>query len=86
MFVRGRRMASFYVRTVDEESCGLRPIEKPYFDLTLRIRLADLQGGKSAIKEARDKNGRINFPKLLKLFASLHGTYSSPPEIRRREF
>ena len=86
MFVGGRMMASFYVRTVGEEPCDLRSIEQPYFDLTLRIRLADLQGGQSAIKKARDKNGRINFPKLLKLFASLHGTYSSSPEIRRRGF
>jgi len=75
-------MASFYVKQIGETSYKLRLPKPPYFELGLVIRVANFQGAMGAVKELREKskNGQIRFPQLLALFASLHGTYSQPPD------
>jgi len=73
----GSIMASFYIM----ENQVLRDPRtgKSFLKLGLGIRLTNPQGAQKAIAAARDKNGRIAFPDILKSFASVHGTYSQLP-------
>lgn len=76
-------MASFYVR---ENEIVVDRQGKRWLKFGLWVKLMNLEGAMSAIADAQNTNGQITFPKLLKLFASLHGTYSQPPGKRTRAF
>ena len=76
-------MASFYVR---ENEIVKDRQGKRWLKFGLWIKLTNLEGAKSAITGAEGRRRRIRFPDLLKLFASLHGTYSQPPGKRKGLF
>lgn len=73
-------VASFYV-TENKIVAGRQG--KRWLKFTLWVSLANLEGAQSAIDKAQGKKRQIRFPNLLKLFASLHGAYSRPPERKR---
>lgn len=76
-------MASFYVR---ENEIVVDRQGRRWLKFGLWVKLMNLEGAKSAIADAEDKNRQITFPHLLRIFASLHGTYSQPPGKRTRVF
>jgi len=71
-------MASFYISEVKIDRGPYRS-RKPSLLLTLRIELANLKRAKLAVEDEvrRRKDERVDFGRLLSLFASIHTTYSS---------
>jgi len=77
-------MARFYV--LENEVQADRVPGKRFLKLALGTRLVDPEGAKKAINNVKIKGDQIRFPDLLKVFASLHGTYSQSRERRKRAF